>query len=254
MPPEALILAGFGLNCEEETAHAFKLAGATTKIVHINALAANPKLLDSAQIFTIPGGFSFGDDTGSGNGLAWTLKNKLADALNNFTARDTLTLGICNGCQTLVNIGLLGDVTLTHNQRAHYDARWVHLAAGPKSAASPWLNNIQSLHIPVAHGEGNFIFAEDTSPTPALCYTQPDASPAGGAYPANPNGSIADTAAVTDKTGRILAMMPHPERAVHFTQTPNWPLQKEKLRRNGDMLPLHADGLQLFQNAITYFT
>lgn len=229
MPPHALILSGYGLNCEAETAHAFAHAGAKVTIVHVGDLLKAPALLESAQILAIPGGFSFGDDTGSGNALAQMLRLNLAQALADFAARDTLTLGICNGCQTLVRLGLLegrSDIAITHNAGGHYICRFVDVVVeGP----SPWLAGIERLHIPIAHGEGRFVLAENAAPCVALRYLD------------NPNGSAESIAGVTDKSGRVLAMMPHPERGMYAWQRDDWPQSTT------------GDGMALFTNAVKYF-
>ena len=136
MTAKTLILAGYGLNCEEETAFAFDYNGLNTKIIHINDLIENKGELDTAQILAIPGGFSYGDDTGAGNAYAQKLKLSLADELKSFVERDTLTIGICNGCQILTNLGLTppkgsdyGErhTAVTYNENARYQCRWIDL-------------------------------------------------------------------------------------------------------------------------------
>ncbi|MBN8530662.1 MAG: phosphoribosylformylglycinamidine synthase subunit PurQ [Alphaproteobacteria bacterium] len=263
--PRALILSGYGLNCEEETLFAFEKAGASGSIIHINDLAESPETLADYQILAVPGGFSFGDDTGSGNAYASRLKNHLWDALLAFIERDTLMIGICNGCQVLANLGLTPapgnprgtrDVALLHNASGRYQCRWVDLKP---DGNSPWMRGIEHLHIPVAHGEGNFYMEEKTlnafraSGQIAARYVKPDGAPANGNFPENPNGAMDDIAAVTDASGRVLIMMPHPERAIFFTQREDWPLLKEQFKRAGKPLPEHGDGLKLFENGVRYF-
>lgn len=249
VPPVAIVLAGYGLNCEAETAHAFAVAGADARIVHVADLIADPAPLGGAQILAVPGGFSYGDDTGSGNALAQTLRLRLGDALAAFVARDTLTIGICNGCQTLVRLGLLegrADIALTHNAGGRYECRWVDLAP---EGDSPWLRGIERLHIPVAHGEGRFVLAPGSQPRVALRYVTADGAPAQGAFPANPNGSAHDIAGVTDASGRVLAMMPHPERGMYAWQRDDAPQRA----RAGPGASIEADGMALFRNAVGYF-
>lgn len=264
--PRVLVLSGYGLNCEEETAFTFARAGAEPEVVHVNDLIDGRRTLADFQIFAIPGGFSYGDDTGSGNALANRIRNHLWDQVQAFIARDTLTIGICNGCQVAVNLGLITapgqpagerSVALLHNASLRYQCRWVDVAVA--NDRSPWLQGIRSLHIPVAHGEGNFQLAETARQTfaaagmIALRYVNADGTPANGAFPANPNGSYDDIAGLTDHTGRILALMPHPERAIFFTQREDWPLKREQLRREGTPTPEDGDGMAIFRNAVRYF-
>ena len=252
--PKAIILAGYGLNCEEETARAFALAGVNPEIVHLADVIENPKQLSQVEILAIPGGFSFGDHTGSGRAYANKLKNHLGEVLQKFTERDTLTLGICNGFQILTHVGLLPGA-LTHNTVPRYQDRWVDLQI---TGASPWLKNIETLSVPIAHGEGRYqadeqIIAElKHDQRIAAQYTEGEISDE-FSLPANPNGSVEDIAGVLGSDGRVLGMMPHPERALFFTQLPHWPRLKEVYRRSGKKLPEYAGGLQLFKNAQAYF-
>lgn len=265
MQPNVLVMSGYGLNCEEETLAAFELAGAKGKIVHINDLIENPQLFGKFQIIAIPGGFSYGDDTGSGKAFANRIINNLWDEFLGFLSRDTLLIGICNGCQITANLGLVpglsgkfGErkVALLHNASNRYQCRWVDLKVDENK--SPWLADISSLHVPVAHGEGNFYMEDDvyaklkSNGQLVLRYAKNGAA-AGGEFPYNPNGSMDDIAGITDESGRILALMPHPERGMLFTQRDDFPLQKEKLIREGKPLPEFSDGIAIFQNAVKYF-
>lgn len=263
---KALILAGYGLNCEEETLHAFQRSGIDGKIIHINDLIDNPKALDEVQILTVPGGFSYGDDTGSGNAFAQKMKLALWEPIRKFIARDTLTLGICNGCQIIANLGLLippgheyGErvVAVTHNLTARYQCRWVDVKANAANT-SPWLSGLSAMHIPVAHGEGRFMMAPETLKTLeqtgqiAFRYMKGE-QPAAGEFPYNPNGSTADIAGMTDASGRILALMPHPERGMFSWQRDDYMEAKDRAQREGRTLPEESDGLALFRNAAAYF-
>lgn len=265
MTAKALVIAGYGLNCEEESAHAFSHVGFDASIMHINDLIENPKALDEYQALCIPGGFSYGDDTGSGNAFAQKMRLTLGDALKAFVARDTLTIGICNGCQVVVNLGLapaLGDkygtrqVAVTHNASARYQCRWIDVRV--EESNSPWLQGLQSLHIPVAHGEGRFMMDDATlkalqdNNQIALRYAKGGA-PANGEFPYNPNGSTDDIAGLTDPSGRVMVLMPHPERGMFTWQRDDYAALKDKARRNGQALSDNSDGLKLFQNAATYF-
>ena len=272
-PPKIIVLSGYGLNCEEETAYAFNLAlrlanarsGSSTggvDIVHINDLIERPNLLKKYQILAIPGGFSYGDDLGSGKAYANKLNNHLKKQLLDFTAKDKLVIGICNGFQILTNLGLLPGV-LTFNDNNRYTDRWVDvrippLTKGGRGGVSPWLSGIKTLSLPIAHGEGKFMASDET-----MAFIKKQKTIAGVYYKGemcnyqnltpNPNGSTLDIAMLTSADGKILGTMPHPERAMFFTQLPNWPLLKEKLLRAGKPLPKFASGLQIFKNAIKYF-
>ncbi len=262
MSAEVLVLAGYGLNCEEETLHAFNHVGIEGKIKHINDIIENPQVLNETQILAIPGGFSYGDDTGSGNAFAQKMKLALWENLVSFAERDTLMIGICNGCQIMANLGLIPKVgertvAVTYNESARYQCRWIDVQANPKNT-SPWLEGIKSMHIPVAHGEGRFMMDDETlkalekNNQIAFRYTK-NGTPANGEFPYNPNGSMADIASMTDKTGKILAIMPHPERGMFTWQRDDYDILKDKAQRDSSELPDEADGLQLFRNAARYF-
>ncbi len=236
--PRVLILRTAGTNCDEETAHAWELAGARAERVHVGRLIERPDLLGTCEILTIPGGFSYGDDVSAGKILALQLVHHLAGALEGFLAAGKLILGICNGFQVLVKAGLLPGagpaagarssrqtVTLAINGSARFEARWVHLKAGPRGCA--FLPPGEILAMPVAHGEGRLVAADgavrrglEEGGHVALTYC--DALGRPGPYPVNPNGSELDIAGLTDAGGRILGLMPHPERHVHAAQHPEW--------------------------------
>lgn len=266
MSAKSLVLTGYGINSEEETSFAFEQAGFKSQVRHINDLIENPNELNDTQILCIPGGFSYGDDTGSGNAFAQKMRLTLWDHLQKFIARDTLTLGICNGCQIVANLGLApaidkkyGErfVAVTHNLTARYQCRWVDVAV--QDTNSPWLTKGTKLHIPVAHGEGRFMMADETLKTLqdmkqiALRFVKPDGSKADGQFPFNPNGATDDIAGMTDPTGRVLALMPHPERGMFTSQRDDYAILKDKARREGKTLPESSDGLKIFENAAEYF-
>lgn len=252
--PKILVISGYGLNCEEETAYAFNLAGGEARIVHINDLISGTHKLKNYQILALGGGFAYGDDTGSGRAYANKLVNHLQHELAEFTQKDKLVIGICNGFQITTHTKLLPG-TLVHNQSARYLDRWVDLKVANNS---PWLKNITNFSIPIAHGEGNYY----VSPTElrklqqnhqiALRYVKGEICTWQN-LPANPNGSTDNIAGVTDKSGRILGLMPHPERAMFFTHLPNWTYLKEKYSRAGQSLPQYGPGLQIFRNGVQYF-
>ena len=262
------MLSGYGLNSEAETAHAFTLAGGEADVVHINDLIDSPKKLLSYQILAIPGGFSYGDDLGGGKAYANKLKNHLHKQLNEFISKDKLVIGVCNGFQILTQAGLLPG-SLIFNDNNRYTDRWVDVKMMPSQRrhpersegsqnTSPWLKDIRSLSLPIAHGEGKFVAADET-----LIMLKKQKQIAGVYYKGeickyqnltpNPNGSTLDIAFLTSANGKILGTMPHPERAMFFTQHPMWPLWKEKLIRAGKPLPKYGNGLEIFKNAVGYF-
>jgi len=250
LSPRAMILRAPGTNCDHETAHAFERAGAISRRVHLHALAQKPSLADDFQILCIPGGFSYGDDIASGRIFALELKSRLADGLAKFRDRGGLILGICNGFQVLLQTGLLladptsgaARASLAHNTSGMFVDRWVHLRAVPGRCV--FLQGMERFELPVAHGEGRFVTrspedftALDTAGQLVLRY----AADASGAS-SNPNGATGDVAGVCDETGRILGLMPHPERFIDAVQHPAW---------NGHLDPTAAGaGLPFFTNAV----
>ncbi|HUR54620.1 MAG TPA: phosphoribosylformylglycinamidine synthase I [Gemmataceae bacterium] len=253
--PHALILRAPGTNCDAEAVAAFELAGAVAERVHVNAVRENPKKLRDFQILVVPGGFSYGDDVAAGKVFALQLQHFLSDALRRFRDEEKLILGICNGFQVLLKAGLLvtGDdegpwATLGFNDAGKFEDRWVHLKTTPGHNC-PFLNKIERMHVPIAHGEGNFVCRKDwilkglaQSGQVVLRYVDDAGNP--GGYPVNPNGSQDDIAGVCDATGRVLGLMPHPERHIFPTQSPQW--TRRGLRAEGD-------GLQLFRNTVEFF-
>ncbi len=264
--PKTFILSGYGFNCEEETKTAFELADGNADIIHINDWITNKTIIEDYQIFAVPGGFSYGDDTGSGNAMANKIRNHCGDELLRFISEDKLILGICNGFQVLVNLGLLPalnneygkrSVALLHNTSARYVNRWLNVKT--TSDKCVFTKNISRMFIPVAHGEGNFFAEEETllhlknNEQIVLQYICEDGSSANEEFPFNPNGSMNDIAGICDATGRVFGLMPHPERGMFFTQRPDWTLLKEKFKREKKELPEYSDGMEIFNNAVNYF-
>ncbi len=249
--PRALVLRAPGTNCDEETAAAWELAGATAEIWHIGRLLDSPHALDGFQIVTIPGGFSYGDDLGAGRILATRLGSVLHDALGRFHERGGLVFGICNGFQVLVRAGLLPGkapgmaATLTNNDSGRYESRWVRLT--PTPGLSPFVVDDEPIELPVGHGEGKFVVnnseafaALAAAGQVVLRYADEQGAPT-MAYPANPNGSLGSAAGICNTTGRIFGMMPHPDRYFDPLLHPRW--TRRGLAREGD-------GLRLFRNGV----
>jgi phosphoribosylformylglycinamidine synthase len=252
--PRVLILRAPGANCDLELEFAFCQAGTAAERVHINRLLENQDLLDGFQILAIPGGFTYGDDVAAGKILAVQLSHFLGDAIQRFRDEGKLILGVCNGFQVLLKAGLLIShdedgplATLTHNASGKFEDRWIYIE--PSGDRCPFLKDCHRLHFPVAHGEGRFICREPwilkgLEQAGQLVLRYVDSAGRPGAYWVNPNGSEGDVAGICDVTGRVLGLMPHPERHVLPVQDPRW-------TRKG--LKDEADGMQLFRNAVNYF-
>ncbi|MDA7950406.1 MAG: phosphoribosylformylglycinamidine synthase subunit PurQ [Pirellulaceae bacterium] len=263
--PKVLILRAPGTNCDLETAYAFEQAGGVAERVHINQLLESPSLLGEFQILAFPGGFSYGDDIAAGKILALEIGHRLADLLHTFKDQNKLILGICNGFQILIKSGLLLNdladgrpaATLTWNDHGRYEDRWVHLRHN--ESRSFFLKGVEKLYLPIAHAEGKFVPTSqdvlqelNANRQIALRYGAPDSEKEEElgwepvvTFPENPNGSIGDISAISDETGRVLGMMPHPERHIFPYHHPSWTRRTQQ--------PKHGDGFILFQNAINYF-
>ena len=268
--PKVCVLRAPGTNCDIETAYAFESCGAVAERVHIFQLFEKPQLLADFQMLCVPGGFSYGDDIGSGVIFANQLRGHLGDALGDFLNADKLVLGICNGFQVLLKSGLLpggastwppkpdapADSTLTWNDNGKYTALWVRLKI--QSSKNVFLRGIDELDVPIAHGEGKLVVRDATTLdqwqangqialtyVPTLNSSQTSArSSEVLPFPTNPNGSIANIAGLGDPTGRVLGLMPHPERFLFATQHPHW----TRLGLRGE-----GAGMQIFRNAVEYF-
>jgi len=258
--PNVLILRAPGTNCDRETAFAFQQAGAKTELLHINRLLENPGLFGKFQILCIPGGFSYGDDVAAGRILGNQIQHHLAEQMARFKEDGKLILGICNGFQVLIRSGVLLDgesesgppATLTYNDSGKFEDRWVRLAvAGTKSV---FLKDVEAMYLPVAHAEGKFVtrdaemLAELESNGQLVLRYLPLSGTAGSSsvpYPDNPNGSEADVSGICDTSGRVLGLMPHPERHIDPTQHPRW--TRGEAAESGD-------GLKMFVNAVEYFS
>lgn len=238
--PKVIVIAGYGLNCESETLFAFEQAKITGKIAHINEVLQNPKILEDYQILAIPGGFSYGDHTGSGNAFASKMSG-FFDSLQDFLAKDKLIIGICNGAQILTRFFTDMQVTFLPNNSNMYQCEWVDLATEKNNCV--WLQGISDIRLPIANGEGR-LYTENLTKVKALIALR---------YVSNPNGAMENVAALTDKTGRMLITMPHPERAIFMHQDSRFFKTKEYNRRNNLPTEKLGPAVRIFQNAYNYF-
>jgi phosphoribosylformylglycinamidine synthase subunit PurQ / glutaminase len=210
--PTALIVRAPGTNRDHDVAYALTLAGASTQTTSLAALTADPRKLDHSQLVVLAGGFSYADSLGAGTLAGLQLRESLGDELRSFVESGRPIIGICNGFQMLVRSGLLPG-SLTHNEHGNFVCRWVTLTA-PSQARSIWTSTLEGpIECPVAHGEGRYTADVATiGAHTALQYSSDT----------NPNGSANDVAGVTDSTGLILGLMPHPENHVLDRQHPRW--------------------------------
>jgi len=253
--PRALVVRTAGTNCDAETARALELAGARAEVLNGKRLLAEPRRLDELAILVLAGGFSHGDDVAAGRVWGLDLRRGLERELAAFVRRGGLVLGICNGFQALVESGLLAPpgsaageraIALYDNTSNHYECRWVTLEGA--DCACPWIVAGERLPLPVAHAEGRFV-ARDAGVLArlranrqiALRYVDPGGVDPGGsgagggpaAYPHNPNGSLDDVAGLCDPSGRVLGLMPHPERNVSPWQHPLWTRREPRAAGEG---------------------
>jgi len=252
---KVIVLRTTGTNCNEETAFAFSRCGAYVDQVHINALVSGVKKLSDYHILALPGGFSYGDDIASGRILANELRLKLGEDIKQFIRDGKLIIGICNGFQILAKAGILPglgmnigqEATLFYNDSAKFEARWVPLKLENRCV---WTQGMApQIYLPVAHGEGKFIPRDKkvleslmANKQIVLRYCAIDGSKP--EYPDNPNGSTEDIAGICDTTGRILGLMPHPERHFLFEQHPFW----TRLPKKSEF----GDGAKIFENGVNY--
>ncbi|MEO0129107.1 MAG: phosphoribosylformylglycinamidine synthase I [candidate division WOR-3 bacterium] len=253
MKIRTLVVRAAGTNCDLETVYAFELAGAHAERVYIDEIK-NTNLL-KYKILVFPGGFTYGDDISAGKILANEIKYKLKDKILKFIEKGNLILGICNGFQVLVKAGILPGfdgyfieqtVSLITNDSERFEDRWVDLKVYPeRSVFTRGINGIISL--PVAHAEGKFVVKNRQilkKIEKQIVFQYVDEKGRLGGYPYNPNGSVMNIAGIADKTGRILGLMPHPERHISYLQHPLH--TRKKLNEKGD-------GFKIFENAVNYF-
>ena len=248
MKPLFIVMAGDGINCERETAAALKLAGGESKIVHINDLLENPGMLETAEGLAIPGGFSFGDELGSGQILALKIRHKLGAAFFNMVEKKKPVIGICNGFQVLVKLGLLPfpaeterRVALAANESGKFIDRWVSLDVNPKSICL-WTKDLplSSLELPIRHGEGRIVFSAGEEEDIYQTLVKQGQIPL--TYIADVNGSYERIAALTDPSGVVLGLMPHPEAFI----------SQMTYRSSRQDATTKGDGLFIFENIVKY--
>ena len=244
MKPKVLILEGFGINCERETEYGFFLAGAKPERVHLTQLIKKQKRLKDYQILVFPGGFSFGDDISAGKILALKIKNNLKEEILEFIKKGKLIIGICNGFQVLVKMGILPyskdfsqKVTLTLNDSGKFIDEWVSLRVN-KNSPCFWTKNIERLYLPIRHSQGKFVFKDEKVKREILKKNQIVLQYEGK----NPNGSQLKVAGICDETGRIFGLMPHPEAFLIYQNHPKWQFREKK-----DFL-----GWYIFKNGVKF--
>jgi phosphoribosylformylglycinamidine synthase I len=296
---KAIVLRAAGINCDLETQFALELAGAQADRIHINRIIEDKTLLDRYQILVIPGGFSYGDDVAAGKILANQIRHHIFEQAQKFIDAGKLVLGICNGFQVLVKAGILpgfssgvardasrekgmdsrlrgndrtqdagrntqDEVTITYNDSNKFEDRWVYLS--PQTDRCVFIERDRRIYLPVAHGEGKVVtkdqqVLEKLQADGFVAFKYVDENGNVGGYPINPNGSFESIAGLTDATGRILGLMPHPERHIRNTQHPRWTRLWHGLpaRENTAKMAVpqasheqDPDGMTIFTNAVKY--
>jgi phosphoribosylformylglycinamidine synthase I len=266
----AIVLAGNGTNCEQEMAHACRLGGCeVVDIIHLSELLYGDRRLDDYHFLNLPGGFLDGDDLGAARAQANRFRHakvlagpgageRLADQLVRFVAAGKLVLGVCNGFQLMVKLGLLPglagglrqEVTLTNNDSGRFEDRWVSLRVNETPCV--FTRGLSSLYLPVRHGEGKFMPGDgllerlETERLIVMQYTRPEGSEPTQDYPANPNGAVAAIAGICDPSGRLFGLMPHPEAFLHYTNHPRWTRLSEP--PTGE----EGQGVAVFRNAARF--
>ncbi len=264
----AIVITGNGTNCEMEAAHACRLGGFDEAVVaHISDLLAGDVRLDDFHFLNLTGGFLDGDDLGSAKAQANRLKyatvdnlaEHLIDQLLRFIGDGKPILGVCNGFQLMVKMGLLPafggaylkqEATLTFNDCGRFQDRWVYLKNNPASPSIFTRGVDRGIYLPIRHGEGKFVAASaealdriESGNLAVFKYSGPDYLAPTMEFPENPNGSEHAIAGICDESGRLMGLMPHPEAFVHRVNHPRWTREE---------LPEEGDGLILFRNAAEY--
>ncbi len=262
MTPPVLIITGYGLNCEAESKFAWERAGARPECVHVNDLLANPEQIHRYGAIMLIGGFSFGDHMTSGHVFAHRLRHHLQEQLTAFIDDEGLILGVCNGFQIMVKLGLVpatgGDyfkpsTALLQNDCGGFRNYWVRLAFDAESPCI-FTRDLETMDLPVRHGEGKVYFREkavldavEAAHGVPCRYVETEGDGPSGNYPANPNGSVNNIAGLCDPSGRIFGLMPHPEAFLFPEQHPQW-----AFRERGAPAPACGAGLKIFENAVRH--
>ena len=264
----SIVVTGYGTNCEMEMAHGCRLGGSEiVDIVHMSELLNGKRRLDDYQFLNLPGGFLDGDDLGSAKAAANRIRyanvagsgERFYDQILRFIKAGKLILGVCNGFQLMVKLGLLPNLegrkepeqeaTLTSNDSGRFEDRWVYLKVNPRSCCI-FTKGLEGVYLPVRHGEGKFIPRDETIQKElkekeliTLQYSDEAFKKPCMDYPCNPNGAIEAVAGICDPTGRLMGMMPHPEAYLHRTNHPRWTREE---------LPEEGMGVAFFKNAMEY--
>ncbi len=257
-----LIITGYGLNCEAESRHAWQLAGAQPELVHFSDLLSRPSRLHDFAALMFIGGFAYGDHMTSGHVFAFRTKHHMRGELNKFINQGKLIMGVCNGFQIMVKLGLLPGLdreyfnqklSLIQNDCGAFQNYWVRLRF-ESSSPCVFTRGLDFISLPVRHGEGklfaldkNFLARVETLGCVPCRYADPSSGEATQEYPHNPNGSLNAIAGLCDPTGRIFGLMPHPEGYIYPENHPQWELQKLL-----GSLPEHGLGLNIFRNAVEH--
>ncbi len=252
---KAAVLCGYGINCDHETAYALHASGADAKRVHVHELIKNQNMLEEFNLLAFPGGFSYGDDLGSGKVLANKMKFRLKDQLGDFVKQGKLVIGICNGFQIITKMGLLPyadfeqSATLTSNDSGKFEDRWVHLKTNQKSPCI-FTRGISGIMLPVRHGEGKFVAGgtvlKDLMNKNMVVMQYVNERDELVGYPYNPNGSILNIAGICNESGNVFGLMPHPEAYNIMANNPYWTGVKEKI------MNWKGPGMAVFENAVAY--
>lgn len=262
--PPILIITGYGVNCEAESWHAWETAGASPRLVHLHDLLENPAQLNKFKALMFIGGFSFGDHMGSGEVLALRLGARAKEEIKDFISKGNLVLGVCNGFQVMVKLGLLPGfdadyfnrtVTLTHNDCGVFQNFWIKLRFDPKCPCV-FTRGLDEMPLPIRHGEGKIMTMDkkildriEKEHCVACRYIDAQTGKIATRFPDNPNGSLNAIAGLCDPTGKIFGLMPHPEAYLLPENHPQW--QRQQL---AGKLPEHGLGLKIFQNAVEYLS
>ncbi|HCE43179.1 MAG TPA: phosphoribosylformylglycinamidine synthase I [Lentisphaeria bacterium] len=256
----ALVITGFGLNCEAETSAAFRICGAVPEQLHLNDLLSGKRRMDEFHILAFIGGFSFGDHLGAGTIFANRIKFRIREQLEKFVSDGKLVIGICNGFQTISRLGLVPaldgkyffqQAALAHNDSGTFRDDWVHLKGNPKCKCI-FTKGIDKIFLPVRHGEGKFVADDNVlkriekENLVALRYCDEKGN-IKCKFPQNPNGSLNSIAGICDATGRIFGLMPHPEAYLSPFNSPYWTTEKIKGK-----LPREGQGVVIFRNAVEF--